>query len=85
MAFGDQFRDWPLVQSTSNQQDDVINHVAVSNEVQERRQWLDRMIPEVLELNDKLFAQLVVDGRDGERTRLIGKEGTIVGTLQVKL
>lgn len=61
MAFRDQLRDWPLVQSASDQQDDVINHVAVSDEVQECGQWLNRVVPEVLEFNDELLAQLVID------------------------
>ena len=39
----------------------------------------------MLELDDVLLAQLVVNDRDGERTRLVGQERAVVGGLQVKL
>ena len=35
MAFGDKLRDWPLVQSSCDEEDDVVDHVAVRDEVQE--------------------------------------------------
>ena len=38
MAFGDQFGDGPLVERSRDQQDDVIDHIAVSDEIKEGRQ-----------------------------------------------
>lgn len=85
MAFGDQLADGALVQRAGDQQNDVVDHVAVRDEVEERRQRLDGMVAHVLELDDQLLAQLVVDDADGERRRLVGQELAIVGALQVEL
>lgn len=61
MALGDELGDGTLVEGPGNQQDDVVDHVAVGDEVEEGRQWFDSVISHVLELNDELLAQLVVD------------------------
>lgn len=56
MAFWDQFRDWALMQCARNQQNNVVNHVAVCDKVQECGQWLDGMIAQVLEFDDQFLA-----------------------------
>lgn len=84
MALGNQFGNWPLVQCASDQQNDVVNHVAVGDEVQECRQWLDGMVAQVLELNHQLLAQFVVDDRNRQRRWLIGQELTVIGALQMQ-
>ena len=66
MTFWDQFRNWTLMQSSGDQQNDVVDHVAVSDEVQECRQWLDGMVAQVLEFNDQFLTQFVVDDRNGQ-------------------
>ena len=38
VALGDQLRDRPLVQSSGDQQDDVVDHVAVGDVVEESGQ-----------------------------------------------
>ena len=35
MTFGNELRDWPLVKSPGDQENDVVDHVAVSDEIQE--------------------------------------------------
>lgn len=40
------------MQSTRNQQNDVVNHVAVRDEVKEGGQWLNCMIAHMLEFDD---------------------------------
>lgn len=85
MAFGDQLRNGTLVQRASDQQDNVVDHVAVRDEVQEVGQRLDGMVAHVLELDHQLLAQLVVDDGDGQRRRLVGQEAAIVRALQMQL
>lgn len=85
VAFGDQLGDGSLVERPGDQQDDVVNHVAVSDEVEEGRERLDGVISHVLELNHKLFAQLIVDDRHSQRRWLIGEELSVIRALQMKL
>ena len=56
MALGDELGDRTLVESPGDEQDDVVNHVTVGDEVQESREWLDCVISHMLELNHELFA-----------------------------
>lgn len=61
VALRDELGDGALVEGSGDQQDDVIDHVAVGDEVQESRQWLDCVISHVLELDHELLTQFVVD------------------------
>lgn len=85
VTLGDELVDGALVERARDQQDDVVDHVAVRDEVQERGQRLHSMIPQVLELNHELLAQLVVDGGHGQGRWLVGQELAVVGALQVQL
>lgn len=67
MALGDQLGDGTLVQRSGDQQNDVVDHVAVGDEIQEGGQRLDGMVAHVLEFDDQLLAQFVVDYRHGQR------------------
>lgn len=85
MALGDQLADGALMQRAGDQQNDVVDHVAVRDEVEERGQRLDGMVAQMLELDHQLLAQLVVDDADGQRRRLVGQELAVVGALQMQL
>lgn len=85
VALGDELVDGALVERARDQQDDVVDHVAVRDKVQEGGQGLDGMIPQVLELNHELLAELVVDGGHRQRGRLVGQELAVVRALQVQL
>uniref|UniRef100_A0A8W7PC19 Uncharacterized protein n=1 Tax=Anopheles coluzzii TaxID=1518534 RepID=A0A8W7PC19_ANOCL len=85
VALRDELRDRALVQRARDQQDDVVDHVAVRDVVQEGGQRLDRMVAHVLELDHQLLAQLVVDHGHGQRGRFVREELPIVRTLQVQL
>lgn len=85
VALRDELRDRALMQRARDQQDDVVDHVAVRDVVQEGGQRLDRMVAHVLELDHQLLAQLVVDHGHGQRGRFVREELPIVRTLQVQL
>jgi len=85
VALGNQLGDGSLVQRAGDQQDDVVDHVAVGDEVQEVGQRLHSVVPHVLELDDQLFAQLVVDDGHRQGRGLVGQEAAIVGSLQMQL
>lgn len=84
VALGDQLGDGTLMQGASNQQDDVVDHVAVGYEVEKGGQRLNGLVAHVLKFDDQLFTQPIVDSGDGERRGLIGQELTVVSALQVK-
>lgn len=84
MAFRNQLRDGTLMQCARDQQDDVVNHVAVRDEVQKGGQRFDGMVSQVLELNHQFLTKLIVDDRHRQRRWLVGQELTVIGALQVK-
>lgn len=61
MALWDELGDGPLVQGARDEQYNIVDHVAVSDEIQKLRQRLGRVIAHVLKLDDQLFPELVVD------------------------
>lgn len=73
------------MQGPRYQKDDVIDHVTVCNEIQERRKGLNGMIPQMLKFDDELLTKLIVDRWHGEGAGFVGQECSIVGALQVKL
>ena len=85
MALCDQLRDWPLVQRAGDEQDDVVDHVGVGDEVQEGGQLARGVVPHVLELGDELLAQVVVDDGDLEGAGDGGQEVAVVRALEVQL
>lgn len=84
MAFRNQLGDGALMQCARDQQNDVIDHVTVRDEVQEGGQRLDGMVSQMLELNYQFFAKLIVDDGHRQRRWLVGQELTIIGALQMK-
>lgn len=72
------------MECASDEKNDVINHVAVSDEIQESWKWLNGMISHVLELNDELLAQLVIDDRNGKWWWFIREKRTIICSLKVE-
>lgn len=85
VALGHQLRDGALVEGARDQQDDVVDHVAVGDEVEEGGEGASRVVAHVLELGDELLPQLVVDHRCLQRARHVGQEVAIVRALQVQL
>lgn len=43
------------------------------------------MVPQVLELDNEFFTELVVDGRDRQGAGLVGEERAIISALEVEL
>lgn len=84
MTLGDELRDWSLMECPCDQQDDVVDHVAVSDKVEEGRQWLVGVISHVLELDHQFLAQFVIDDRHGERRRLVCQKLSIISALKMK-
>ncbi len=85
VALAHQLRDGPLVQGAGDEQDDVVDHVAVGDEVEEGGQLAGGVVAHVLELGHQLLAQVVVDDRHLQRRRHGRQEVAIVRALQVQL
>lgn len=85
MAFGNELRDWALMEGARDQQDNIVDHVAVSDKVQEGGQRLYSVIPHVLEFNHQLLPQFIINHGHRERGGLIGQELTIISTLKMEL
>ena len=83
MAFGHQFRNGTLVERACDQQNDVINHVAVSDEVQESGSVSYGMITHMLELRHQFFFQIVINLADLEWAGDVSQEITVVSALQM--
>ena len=84
MTFANQLRDGSLVQGSSDQEDNVVNHVAIGDVVQEHGQGPRGLVPHVLELCHQLLPQLLVN--DGHlEAALIGQEVAVVCGLEVEL
>jgi hypothetical protein len=84
MTFWYQFRYRPLVKCSSDQQYDVVNHVTVSDVIEERAEGFHGMVAHVLKFNNKLLAQLVIDDGHRQRTGFIGQELAVVRGLQMQ-
>lgn len=85
MAFRYELGYGTLVKGTGDQQNDVVDHVAVRDVIEERAERLHGMIAHMLELDDQLLAQLVVDDGHGQRAGFVGQELPVIGGLQVQL
>lgn len=84
MALGNQFGNGTLMQCAGDQQNDVVDHVAVGDEVQKGGQWFDGMVAHMLEFDYQLFAKLIIDDGYRQWRRLVGKELAIVCALQMQ-
>lgn len=84
VALGQELLNGPLVQVSGDEQHDVIDHVRVRDVVEELAQIANRVVAQVNELGYVLLADLVVDGRDRERARLVRQEVAVVRRLQVQ-
>ena len=73
------------MQGSGDEQDDVIDHVAVCDVVQEFGHRLDALVANVLEFGHELLLELFINGGDGQRASLVGQEVAVVGGLEVKL
>lgn len=78
MAFRNQFRDGSLMQCTSDQQNNVIDHVTVSDEIQKLRQRLDGVIAHMLKLHNQFLSQFVINDTDRQWRRFIGQKTAII-------
>lgn len=67
MTLGYQLGYRPLMEGSRNQENDVVDHVAISYKVQKLGQRLDGVIAHMLKFNDELFSELVVNDADSER------------------
>lgn len=85
MTLGDELRNGSLMKRPGDQQDDVVNHVAVSDKVEEGRERLNSMVAQVLEFNHKLFAKLIIDDRHSQWRRFVGEKLSVVSALQMQL
>ena len=77
MTFADQLRDWSLVQGAGDEEDDVVDHVAVGDVVHELGQGPGGLVPHVLELRHQLLPQLVLHHGD-LKSAFIGQEVAVV-------
>lgn len=84
MAFRDQFRNRTLMQRASDQQNDIVNHVTVRDEIQERGQRLDGMVTQMLEFNNQLLAQFIINHWHRQWRRFVGQKLTIIRSLQMQ-
>lgn len=69
----------PLMQRPEREEDDVVDHVRVGDVVHERREGLDGVGPQVVELGHELLGGFVGDGGGGEGEGLVGEEVAVVG------
>ena len=67
--------------NTCDKEDNIINHVSISDIVQECSQRTAGMVAQVLELHHKLLADFLVDDADLQGA-LVGKEVSVVGRLK---
>jgi hypothetical protein len=72
------------VEGSSDEQDNVIDHITISDVVKEGRQRFNTVATDILELCDHLLDTFVLDGGGGEWRWLIGEEITIISLGQVK-
>lgn len=61
MTLWNQFRNRTLMQRSSDQQNDIVDHVAVRDEIQEGGQRLDGMVTQMLEFDDQFFTQFIIN------------------------
>ena len=72
------------MKSSCNKEHNVVDHIAVSDEVHEAGHGSSSMVAHVLELGDQLLPQFVVNHRN-LKAALIGQEVAIISGLEVKL
>ena len=85
MAFGNEFTDWSLMQSTSDQKDNVVNHIRVGNEIQKSGKRFDSMAPDVLEFDHYFLTKTFLNDGHIQRRRLIRQEVAIIRGLEMQL
>ena len=64
MTFPDQLRYWSLVKGPGDEEDYVVDHVAVGDVVHELGQGPSGLVPHVLELRHQLLPQFVLHHGD---------------------
>merc|ERR550534_804302 len=84
MTFSNQLGDWSLVKSSSDEQHDVVDHVAVGDEVKEHGELAGALVPHMLKLSDEFLPQLVLYHGHLEAA-LVVEEVAVVGGLQMQL
>ena len=72
------------MKSSSDEQHDVVDHVAVSNEVKEHSELSSALVPHVLKLSDEFLPQLVLYHGHLEAALVVEKVA-VVGGLQMQL
>lgn len=73
------------MQGTRNQKYDIVDHVAIGDEVKELWKRLHGLISHMLEFNNQLLPKLIIDHWHRQRRWLVGQKTAIIGTLQMKL
>jgi len=84
MALADKLRNGPLMKSACDEEDNIVNHVAIGDIVQECCQVSSGVVPHVLKFYDKLLSQLLVNN-GYLKSALIGKKVSIICGLKVEL
>ena len=72
------------MKSSSDEKHDVVDHVAVSNEVKEHSELSSALVPHVLKLSDEFLPQLVLYHGHLEAALVVEKVA-VVGGLQMQL
>lgn len=85
VAFWYQLRNGSLVQRARDQEHDVVDHVAVRDEVEEGGQGARGLVPHVLEFCHQFLPEAVIDLAHLQRTRNAGQKVAIIGALQMQL
>lgn len=80
-----EFRNVSIVKSASDEKNDIVNHVAICDEVQKRSQRFNRISPKKVKVvNHRKCALLCNRGRV-KRRRLVHQKVTVGGAAQVDL
>ena len=74
-----------VVEGAGDEEDDVVNHVAVGDVVEEGGEGLDGLLAHVVELCHELVLEALVNGGDGQGAGLVGQKVAVVRRREVQL
>lgn len=72
------------MQCPSNKQDYIVDHVTVSDKIQESGQRLHCLVTHMLKFNDQFLPQFVINCGHSKGRRFVGQKGAVVGALKVQ-
>lgn len=84
MALVNELGDVAVVQSTGDEEDEVVNHVGVGEVVEEDAQRTNGLGADEAKLVDELLGRMLRNGLCGEGSGLVLKEAAVVGGLQTR-